>query len=37
LLTFKEISKILHISESTAKRKYEKIKEKLKKEINNGW
>ena len=36
LLTFKEISKILHISESTAKRKYEKIKEKLKKEINNG-
>ena len=36
LLTFKEISKILHISESTAKRKYEKIKEILRKEINDG-
>ena len=36
LLTFKEISKILHISESTAKRKCEKIKEILKKEINDG-
>jgi len=35
LLTFKEISKILHISESTAKRKFEKIKQKLKKEIDN--
>ena len=33
LLTFKEISKILRISESTAKRKYEKLKELLKKEI----
>lgn len=36
LLTFKEISEILHISESTAKRKCEKIKEILKKEINDG-
>lgn len=36
LLTFKEISKILHISESTAKRKCERIKEILKKEINDG-
>ena len=35
-LTFKEISKVLHISESTAKRKFEKIKEILKKEINDG-
>lgn len=35
LLTFKEISKILHISESTAKRNYERIKEILKKEIDN--
>ena len=36
LLTFKEISKVLHISESTAKRKFERIKEILKKEINDG-
>lgn len=36
LLTFKEISEILHVSESTAKRKFEKIKEKLKKEIDDG-
>lgn len=35
LLTFKELSKVLHISESTAKRKFEKIKEKLKKEIKD--
>lgn len=35
LLTFKEISKILHISESTAKRKCERIKEMLKKEIKD--
>ena len=34
-LTFKEISKILHISESTAKRKFERIKQILKKEIKN--
>jgi len=34
LLTFKEVSQILHISESTAKRRFEKIKVKLKKEIN---
>lgn len=36
LLTFKEISKILHISESTAKRKFERIKEILKGEIGDG-
>ena len=37
VLTFKEISKILHISESTAKRKFERIKEILKKEIDDEW
>lgn len=34
-LTFKEISKALHISESTAKRNFERIKEILKKEIDD--
>lgn len=35
LLTFKEISEEMHISESTAKRKFEKLKDILKKEVKD--